>query len=71
MIAIAAAFASQPSEQGESTLVPGYILQNGVCIPHGTCANENDRLCRDTSGQQVFGKTGTSCVYPLYMRWQQ
>ena len=70
MIAIAAAFASQTDGMEDTTLQQGYILQNNVCTPHGTCTNEGDRICKDFSGQQVFGKIGsTSCVYPLYMNW--
>lgn len=72
MFAIAAAFASQPAGQGEAALVQGYILQNGVCVPHGTCTNTRDVICTDKTGSQVFGKNGgTSCLYPLYMNWQQ
>jgi hypothetical protein len=70
MLAIAAAFASQPEGQAESALVQGYILQNGVCTPHGSCTNDGDQICRDTSGRQVFGKIGTVCLDTLFMNWQ-
>lgn len=70
MLAIAAAFASQPKEQVESALVQGYIYQNGVCVPHGKCDNTSRVICTDGS-RQVFGKNGqTSCSLPLFMNWQ-
>jgi len=70
MLAIAAAFASQPDGLEESALVQGYILQNGVCTPHGTCTNQGGLICRDTSGRQVYGKIGTVCLDTLFMDWQ-
>ncbi len=70
MIAIAAAFASQDNSNAEMALVQGYIYQNGVCTPHGTCTNQGKQICKDASGRQVFGKLGsTSCSYPLFMNW--
>ncbi len=71
MIAFAAAFATQTDGQEDFALVPGYIYQNGVCVPHGTCSNTKAPICTDNAGRQVFGKSGqTSCSQLLYMDWQ-
>lgn len=46
LLAIVFAFATTPETVvEESTLVPGYILQNGKCIPVTTCSTTPGPVC--------------------------
>ncbi len=70
MFAIAAAFATQTDGQEDFAPVQGYIYQNGVCVPNGTCSNNKAAICTDNLGRIVFGLGGpTGCTQRLNMDW--
>lgn len=70
MVAIAAAFATQTDGKDDFALVQGYIFENGVCTPHGSCSNNEAAVCTDNVGRQVFGLGPTGCKIRLTMNWQ-
>lgn len=69
IVAIAAAFATQTDAKDDLSLVQGYIFENEVCKPHGTCTNNQTAVCTDNIGRQVFGLGSTGCKIPLKMNW--
>lgn len=70
MLAVMFAFATQSvTSENESLVIPGYIFENGQCIPATECNDEGVIPCEQ--GEFQVYKTnlgGTSCLMELTHR---
>jgi len=70
MLAVVFAFASEPTtNDNESSLIQGYIFENGQCKPAKKCNNEGSLPCEQGVFQVYMTNLGgTSCVNELTHR---
>lgn len=70
MLAVVFAFASESTpKENESSLIQGYIFENGQCKPSRKCNNEGVLPCEQGAFQVYMTNLGgTGCVNELTHR---